>query len=220
MVLSKNFNVYIKLFAFLSTLYFLSSCKSESPDSESNSQVNNKKNGQTDIETLFDQTTFSSEVELKLLKELEICNISQRDLDNHLDPACNAKFFRLFQFIENKPLEDAFLLQIKARVNDFPLRRLLVFERDKGVLVKVNGFVANLIGTRISKSKHHDLILRFNDNVAPGDIIFYNCLYQWEDKHYVFKKIEQINDANIKPEFQDSMNTVISNIIKNNRMEF
>lgn len=220
MVQSKNYNTFIKLFIFISTIYFLSSCKSESADSDVNSQTNIKKNEQTDIETLFDQTTFSSEVEPKLLKELEICNVSQRDLENHFDPACNPKFFRFFQFIENKALENAFLLQIKARVNDFPLRRLLVFERDKGVLVKVNGFVANLIGTRISKTKHHDLILRFNDNVSPGDIIFYNCLYQWEDKHYVFKKIEQINDANIKPEFQDSMNTVISNIIKNNRMEF
>lgn len=220
MVQSKNYNGYIKVFIFLSTLYFTASCKNESTDSQINSQISNKKNIQTNIETLFDQTSFTSEVEPKLLKELEICNLSQRDLENHYDPACNAKFFRFFQFIENKSLEDAFLLQIKARVNDFPLRRLLVFERDKGVLVKVNGFVANLIGTRVSKTKHHDLILRFNDNVSPGDIIFYNCLYQWEDKHYVFKKIEQINDANIKPEFQDSMNTVISNIIKNNRMEF
>lgn len=200
--------------------FILNSCKNEDSTSRNNS-VNKKTIGdQTDIETLFDQTTFPSNVEPKLLKELEICNVKERDLNNHLDPACNPKFFRFFSFVENKPLENAFLLQIKARVNDFPLRRLLVFEREKGTLVKVNGFVANLIGTRISKTKHHDLILRFNDNVAQGDIVFYNCLYQWENNHYVFKKIEQINDANIKPQFQDSMNVVISTIIKNNRMEF
>ncbi len=199
--------------------FFLLSCKNE--DNNINNKIRKPKIGdQVEIETLFDQTTFASETEPKLLKELEICNVNQRDLQNHFDPACNPKFFRFFSFIENKSLENAFILQIKARVNDFPLRRLLIFEREKGVLVKVNGFVANLIGTRISKTKHHDLILRFNDNVTPGDIIFYNCLYQWENNHYVFKKIEQINDANVKVEYQDSMNVVISNIIKNNRMEF
>lgn len=204
---------------FILFIFLLSSCKTENTSSTEKEKIR-KVGEQTNIETLFDQTTFPSSDEPELLKELEICNVKQRDLQNHLDPACNPKFFRFFTFIENKPLKEAFLLQIKARVNDFPLRRLLVFEREKGVLVKVNGFVANLIGTRISKTKHHDLILRFNDNVGQGDIIFYNCLYQWENNHYVFKKIEQINDADVKQEFQDSMNLVISDIIKNNRMEF
>lgn len=208
------------IFLFFLTLVTLYSCKNDNANTNERSIKKNKIGDQTNIETLFEQTTFPSSVEPKLLKELEICNIQQRDLNNHLDPACNPKFFKFFSFIENKSLENAFLLQIKARVNDFPLRRLLVFEREKGILVKVNGFVANLIGTRISKTKHHDLILRFNDNVDQGDIVFYNCLYQWENNHYVFKKIEQINDANIKPQFQDSMNVVISTIIKNNRMEF
>lgn len=200
-------------------LFFLFACKSEVKEVKPIVKIK-KVGDQTNIETLFDQTTFPSADEPKLLKELEICNVKQRDLQNHLDPACNPKFFRFFPFVENKKLKDAFLLQIKARVNEFPLRRLLVFEREKGVLVKVNGFVANLIGTRVSKTKHDDLILRFNDNAGGGDIIFYNCLYQWENNHYVFKKIEQINDANVKPEFQDSMNVVIADVIKNNRMEF
>ncbi len=206
------------VFSFI-LLFLLFACKNDVEPVETNVKIK-KVGDQTNIETLFDQTTFPSSDEPNLLKELEICNVKQRDLQNHLDPACNPKFFRFFSFIENKKLKDAFLLQIKARVNDFPLRRLLVFEREKGVLVKVNGFVANLIGTRISKTKHADLILRFNDNAGAGDIIFYNCLYQWENNHYVFKKVEQINDANVKSEFQDSMNVVISKVIRNNRMEF
>lgn len=206
--------------SFLFVLFFLLfSCKTENENQLPVKKLP-KVGDQTNIETLFDQTTFPSDVEPLLLKELEICNINQRDLQNHFDPACNPKFFRFFQYIENKSLKDAFILQIKARVNDFPLRRLLIFEREKGILVKVNGFVANLIGTRKSKSKHDDLILRFNDDLGQGDIVFYNCLYQWENNHYVFKKVEQINDSNIKTEFQDSMNNEISSIIKENRMEF
>ena len=202
------------------TLFILISCKDENSYYNKSNLKKNKVGDQVNIETLFDQTTFPSKVEPELLNELEICNAKQRDLNNHIDPACNPKFFKFFQFIEGKQLTNAFLLQIKARVNDFPLRRLLVFERENGILVRVNGFVANLIGIRFSKSKHYDLILRFNDNVTPGDIVYYNCLYQWENDHYIFKKVEQINDANIKSEFQDSMNGVISSIIKSNRMEF
>jgi hypothetical protein len=201
-------------------LIILISCKDENSFYNKSNLKKNNFGDQVNIETLFDQTTFPTNVEPELLNELEICNAKQRDLNNHFDPACNPKFFKFFQFIEGEHLRNAFLLQIKSRVNNFPLRRLLIFERENGILVRVNGFVANLIGTRYSKSKHYDLILRFNDNVIPGDIVYYNCLYKWEDDHYVFKKVEQINDANIKSQFQDSMNGVISSIIKSNRMEF
>ena len=175
---------------------------------------------QTNIECLFDETTFATPDEYPLLKELKICNETQKDLNNHDVPACNPKFFKFYPFIENKKLKDAFVLLIKSRVQGFPLRRVLVFEREGKELVKVNGFVANLIGKRKSASKHDDLILRFNDNVGEGEVVFYNCLYVWKDKHYVFEQVEQINDANIKSEFQDSMNVEIETVITKNRMVF
>jgi hypothetical protein len=97
---------------------------------------------------------------------------------------------------------------------------VLIFERENGQLVKVNGFVANLIEKRKTKSQIDDIVLRFNDHLGGGDIVFYNCLYRWEDKHYVFQKVEQINDANIKPMYQDSMNNEIYSIISSHQMEF
>ena len=199
---------------------FIVSCKSDKSEDETVDVEHSAPSSQENIETLFDQTVFASEIENKLLKELEICNPSQTDLTNHDDPACHPKFFKFFTYIDGKKINDAFALQIKSRVQGFPLRRLLVFEREAGELVKVNGFVANLIGKRKSETKHDDLVLRFSDNVGGGEIAFYNCLYQWEDKHYVFKKVEQINDANLKVEYQDSMNTVISQILEKNRMVF
>ena len=179
-----------------------------------------KTGNQTNIECLCDETTFATPDEYPLLKELKICDQTQKDLNNYDVPACNPKFFKFYPFIEHKELRDAFVLLIKSRVQGFPLRRVLVFEREGKELVKVNGFVANLIGKRKSASKHDDLILRFNDQVGQGEVVFYNCLYVWKDKRYVFKQVEQINDANIKSQFQDSMNVEIETVITKNRMVF
>ena len=205
---------------FFLVLILAYACKSEVKNQERSKSIINNAPIQENIETLFDDVVFNTNEEKKILEELEICNPNQKDLTDYNDPACHPKFFKFFPFIRGKKLNDAFLLQIKSRVQGFPLRRLLVFEREGGILVKVNGFVANLIGKRRSASKHDDLILRFSDNVGGGEIAFYNCLYVWEDKHYVFKEVEQINDSNLKVEYQDSMNNVIYQILSRNRMEF
>jgi hypothetical protein len=204
---------------FIVLLLVLVSCNEEGTTKKTTAQKT-QVGTQTNIECLFDETTFASTDEYPLLKELKICDETQKDLNNYDVPACNPKFFKFYPFIENKKLKDAFVLLIKSRVQGFPLRRVLVFEREGKELVKVNGFVANLIGKRKSASKHDDLILRFNDKVGMGEVVFYNCLYVWKDKHYVFKQVEQINDANIKTEFQDSMNVEIETVITKNRMVF
>jgi len=209
----------MKYWIFISVLIVLVSCNEETIK-QKKIAPKVKVGTQTNIECLFDETTFESPEAYPLLKELKICDATQKDLNNHDVPACNPKFFKFYPFIENKKLKDAFVLLIKSRVQGFPLRRVLVFEREGKVLVKVNGFVANLIGKRKSASKHDDLILRFNDNVGVAEVVFYNCLYVWKDKRYVFKQVEQINDANIKTEFQDSMNLEIEAIITKNRMVF
>jgi hypothetical protein len=204
---------------FIVLLLVLVSCNEEVKTKKTTAQKT-QVGTQTNIECLFDETTFASPDEYPLLKELKICDETQKDLNNYDVPACNPKFFKFFPYIENKKIKNAFILLIKSRVQGFPLRRVLVFEREGKELVKVNGFVANLIGKRKSASKHDDLILRFNDKVGMGEVVFYNCLYVWKDKHYVFKQVEQINDANIKTEFQDSMNVEIETVITKNRMVF
>lgn len=212
----------MKKIVLVSSILFtiLSSCKSDVESVNSKVHKINETNGIEKIETLFDETKFNSNEEQNLLKELEICNPSQKDAANYNDPACLPKFFKFFKYNSKKSLKDAFLLLIKSKVQGFPLRRVLIFEREKGELVKVNGFVANLIEKRKSKSHYDDLVLRFNDHLGGGEIVFYNCLYRWKDKHYVFDKVEQINDANIKPMYQDSMNNEIYSILSSYQMEF
>ncbi len=174
------------------------------------------------ISTDFGTNTFSSGVEAKLLKELKICNPKAVSDTSELDPACSPKFFRFFKLAKNIKLNDGFMLLVKAGVNGFPLRRLLVFERENGNLVKLNGFNGNLIERRNSATGYDDLIIRFADN-QDGMLIYFNCLFQWENGRYEYKYCEEIDEngpARIKAEFRDSMGVEIKKILDKNNMLF
>lgn len=171
------------------------------------------------IETLFNVDNFEDAKHLELLKELKICSEFQKDTSNYMEPACSPRFFRVFPMRDDAPVENAFLLQIKSKVGGIKLRRLVTFVREKGQLIKVNTFVANLIGTRTSKNHFKDLILRFNDNIE-GEIIFYNCLFNWDGKKYTFKSVELIEGSDwrqrLKPEFKDSVsNDIYTTLVRN-----
>ena len=88
------------------------------------------------------------------------------------------------------------MVLIKAETAGFPLRRLLVFQRERGELVKANGFVANLIGRVPTESGYDDLVLRFWDKDEAGFKIWYNCLFGWKEGKYEFKYVETIEGPN------------------------
>ena len=175
------------------------------------------------IETLFDQDVFENPKMADLLKELNMCAESTSDTLDYLRPTCSPRFFRFFELDKNLSIENGFLLQVKSKVSGFPLRRLLVFVREGGQLVKVNGFVANLIGRRKTSGAYDDLLLRFNDNV-DGEATFYNCFFSWNGTKYAFKSVEVIEGANwggpVKAEFKDSMSLEIQQVLSTNKMLF
>ncbi len=175
----------------------------------------------TSIETLFDSDQFEDQTHVNLLKELKICDEFQKDTSDYLRPACSPRFFRIFPMCDDLIEENAFLLQIKSKVGGIKLRRLVAFVRERGELVKVNAFVANLIAIRRSSTHYNDLILRFND-VIGGELVFYNCLFSWNGNKYEFKSVELIEGStwrqHIKPEFKDSVSKDILNTLVNNQM--
>jgi hypothetical protein len=177
----------------------------------------------TNIETLFDKDEFDNPKKVELLKELKVCSDKNNGVDDYMNPSCSPRFFSILPFIENIPIENAFLIQIKSKTNGFPLRRLLVFIRERGVLVKVNGFVANLIGTKKSTSKHDDLILRFNDK-DQGQDVFYNCIFKWDGNSYKYKSVEAIEGADwggpVRAELKDSISIEVEKDIISNKMIF
>jgi hypothetical protein len=201
-------------YAFL-TLALIVSCNSEenptkeivTPEISSTSEVK-------DIEILFNEKQFSDPKMMDLLHEINICDMKQTDLNNASRPACDPKFFHLLPFIENEPLENAFLLVIRSGVHDWPLRRVLVYQREQGKLVLVNTFVAHLIGMKKSSTGHDDLILQFFDEYENR----LECLYRWKENRYQYVSVEKIEGSKIKKALQDSMNVEIAKVIRDNKM--
>lgn len=175
------------------------------------------------IETLFDETQFSDPVMKELLMELNLCNGEITDTLDYLNPSCSPFFFKFHELSKEVELKNGFMLQVKSKVNGFPLRRLLIFVREQGQLIKVNGFVANLIGRRKSSTDHDDLLLRFNDN-EEGEEVFYNCYFRWMNGKYEFLSVEVIEGVNwggpVKAQFKDSMAVEIKKEITENQMIF
>ncbi len=212
-------------FAFLFATILLTACSEEEGSSEDvkKSEVVTTPSKVTEIETLFDTDEFDDPKKMDILKELKVCSDENKGPEDYMNPACSPRFFSLSPFIDEVSIENAFLIQIKSKTNGFPLRRLLVFVREKGQLVKVNGFVANLIRTIKSPTKHDDLVLRFNDK-DQGQDVFYNCLFTWNGVSYKYKSVETIEGQGwggpVKKQLQDSISIEVEKDIMENKMIF
>lgn len=204
-------------------LIFASCSGDPDTDKQNNEATDNSTGSVESIETLFDKDEFQDPIMKELLKELNFCNEIVSDTMDYMNPSCTPRFFRFFPLTEKMALENGFLLQVKSKVSGFPLRRLLVFVRERGQLVKANGFVANLIGRRKTAGEFDDLLLRFNDNV-DGDPAFYNCYFKWNGSKYEFSSVEVIEGVNwggpVKKEFRDSMSIEIKKVLTDNSMLF
>ena len=177
------------------------------------------------IETDFNANTFSGTTEIELLKELGVCD-STAPNDNNLDrPACSPRFFRFFNYKKNADLRNNFILLLRSGVNGFPARRLLIFERENGKLVKTNGFIGYIIEKRAAKNTlYDDIVIRFYEKYYDQKY-FYNCLFSWKDQRYEFVKCEAIGappkgDEAIKPELIDSVSSEIYKILIEKQLVF
>ena len=177
------------------------------------------------ISTDFTLNTFGSDTEVQLLKELKMCDEKKGSETDEKHPSCSPKFFRFFPLTKSGALKSGFILLVKAGVNDFPLRRILIFQREKGELIKLNGFNGNLIEKRSNVTGYDDLVIRFADNF-DGSLCYYNCLFTWNGGQYEYKNCEAIQEAGqeaphrVKAEFIDSMAPEIKKRLDLNHMIF
>lgn len=177
------------------------------------------------IETLFDEVSFPDKNHRELLLELGICDTVPMQISGCAE--CGPGNFKFFQHKPNIPIQDAFMLQVKAETilkgQSFPLpeRHLLIFERENGSLVKVNGFRGNLIEMHESPSGARDLIVRF---WVAEDEAFLNCLFQWKDGKYQFTSVEEIHGGGgngaVKAEFKDSISKIVYESLTANGLLF
>lgn len=162
------------------------------------------------VEKPFQQDEFKAVVEEDILKELNICSTGA---DSLFTP-CSAKYFTLKSFRKDKELKDAFLLQVRGGVRltgepePFPVRRLLVFERENDALIRVNGFVGDLDSFERSGTDIENIIVAFYD--AQDDVMFH-CLFEWKEKKFSFKEVVSIDiGSGPKPVKKDQL-TEVSN---------
>lgn len=203
------------------TVYAFIACEEEKTDEI---QIKPKHSVPVDptISTDFNSNTFSSKVEEELLKEIKICDPNAERDDDELHPACSPKMFRFFKLNQNQSLKNGFIVLVKAGVGGFPLRRVLIFQREQGVLVKVNGFIGNLIEKRKGHGEYEDLVIRFSDKVYDH-LTYYNCLFTWKNGKYEYVNCEVIDEGEprrVKAEFVDSMAVEIKKILDKNKMIF
>ncbi len=195
---------------YLVLLLLIFSCENdEGKNGETDSQINIGEI--VHIETLFDQTDFEDPIDFSILKELQICDTIASDTSNCA--VCTAKNFRILPFKYQTDKRDAFMLQIKAltvlkgQTVKLPVRHLIVFERENGQLVKVNGFRGNLIATRESDTGAKDLIIRF---YIPDEQAFLNCLFVWNGKKYRFVSVEAIDGGGGHGSVKESVKEEVS----------
>lgn len=177
------------------------------------------------VEVLFDDQGFQYPNAVDLLREINICSLEKQDSLGVPQTQCTPDNFKFFELKEGAGIQDGFILLVKANTGGIALRRILIFERENGSLVKLNGFVANLIGFRKSGTEHRDLLLRFNDKIEGSDV-FYNCIFTWKDGKYAFKSVETIHEpaaqwvGRVREDVKDSTSKEILKIIEENQMIF
>jgi hypothetical protein len=211
----------IALFIF----FYLIKSDSDDTNNQKNSGENNKEKDTLFIEIeKFSENKFNEGIEQKLLEEIGMCDTL---IDGYKLP-CSPSFFKFFKLNIEKKLSDGFILLVNSRAfkdsnSFFTQRRLFVFEREKGKLVQVNRFKANLVELRKSKtSGYYEMLLRFRDSKKT---VFY-CSYRWDNRKYSIHHCEEIGELGdraprkVKIDLRKSVADEVKSILTDEKLAF
>ena len=182
-------------------------------------KTSQKQTTNVSVSTDFKTNTFLSDVEPEILKELKLCDSTINWSEDLLKPACTPNFFRVFPLKKDFNISNGCMVLLKAGVNGFPVRRLVVYEKEGQEIVQANGFVGYPIEFRPRPDHYDDVVIRFFERYE-GQKYFYNCLFSWKQSRYQYVCCEQINDANIKPEKQAKVSAEILKILNEKQLVF
>lgn len=165
----------------------------------------------------FDDDQFENDTMMMLLEEIGFCRM-ESDLLDTIRPLCSPRNYKFFKYNESIPLSDGFGLEIRATVDNFALRRFILFERVGGKLSKSRGFVANLAEMHTTKSGYNDLMLLFPDKEAGSFVVKF--VWDQEEGAYEYESLEAIDGYPVKKERKDSLSNVVLQRLQENRMFF
>lgn len=170
----------------------------------------------------FDEAKFANPVHLDLLQELAICEMVSSDSNYYA--TCSPENFKIIAYNNGVDIKDAFMLQIKAATRfkgqdvPLPVRHIVVFEREKGELIRVNGFRGDIIGMSDSDSGVKDLMLAL---YLTDDETLFHCLFKWNGGQYSFESIEGLDYGEgvrtLNPDLKDSLsNDIYTSLMSSN----
>lgn len=197
---------------FLLVLFANSSCKSDTPHWQTS---HNFVADTIVIMNYFDDKKFESDSLPSLLQEIGICK-EHSETDDAVE--CGPRNYKFFKYNESMSWNEGFGLEIRATVDDFPLRRFILFERINGKLVKSRGFVANLAEMHTTPHGYNDLMLLFPDKEAGSFVVKF--IYDINDGTYEFNSLEAIDGYPVKKERKDSLSNVVLQRLTENNMFF
>jgi hypothetical protein len=221
---SKSRKTPLFIFAIIASMVIFVVFRNQSSDATNTEEPKKETSRIEFISTDFHVNSFTDGNELKLLKELKICDTSI--VDGQFG-SCSPKFFRFFKLNDAVSLKNAFLLLINGAAfpNDpvkFKSRRILIFEREKGKLIMTNTIKGNIIERRKNgPSTYDDLVIRFRlDQYDEA----YHCLFKWKNGKYEFDKCEELFSYNckgkVKPELVDSVSIEVKKILHEEKLLF
>ncbi len=214
--MTKN-NVIFSLLLVCSTSIFLLNSCDDSNDIKNDVFVAGFVPDTIPIFNYFDEKIFANDTMMLLLKELNIC-VAPELYDDTSKTLCSPRNYKFFKYNESLPLSDAFGLEIRATVDDFKLRRFLLFRRIDGKLVKMRGFVGQLAEMHTTPNGYNDLMLLFPDREAGSFVVKF--IWDNEDKMYHYETLEAIDGYLVKEASQDSLSNVVLQRLTENNMFF
>lgn len=146
------------------------------------------------ITTIFDGKKFANPLHLKLLNQLNICDLKIEDSAYYA--TCTPENFQIYDIRQDGDTENSFMLLIKSNIRLkgedllLPVRHILIFERENDQLVKVNGFRGDLIGMKENSNGYKDLLVAI---YFPKDKTLFHCLFIWNGKQYSFDSVTHLD---------------------------
>lgn len=151
--------------------------------------------------TDFSYQGFDDKKYYELLIETRLCNPNFDASNPDRSTPCSSKFFKFFSYNHKREIENAFIIQVKAGVNNYPYRRILIFVREKGELVLMNGIVGYLVERIPQENDIDDLVVAVIDDLGNDQFDRYDVLLRYKNGKYHF--IEAIGDLQGKFESKE-----------------